>query len=102
MLSPALEALSESSDAAEKERARKAAAERTQQRLADVEVPFAVRFDPIRMPSSLIGRLEVGDVVTLNHRTARPLSVTSASTTFARAVPGASGKQLAVLIVDPT
>lgn len=102
MLSPALTALSDSSDAAEKERARKIAAQRTQQRLSDVEVPVAVRFDPIRMPSSLIGRLEVGDVVSLNHRTARPLSVTSASTTFARAIPGASGRQLAVLIVDPT
>jgi flagellar motor switch protein FliM len=101
MLSPALDALSASTDAAEKERARKAAAERTHQRLVDVEVPVSVRFDPIRMPSSLIGRLKVGDVVSLNHRTSRPLSVTSASTTFAHATPGASGRTLAVLIVDP-
>jgi flagellar motor switch protein FliM len=101
MLSPALEALTESSDAAEKERARRIAAERTERRLADVEVPVAVRFDPIRMRSSLIGRLEIGDVVSLGHGTSRPLSVVSASTTFARAVPGASGKRLAVLIVDP-
>jgi flagellar motor switch protein FliM len=101
MLSPALTALTESTDAAEKERARRAAAERTQRRLVDVEVPVAVRFDPVRLPSALIGRLAVGDVVSLNHRTSRPLSVTSASTTFARAVPGASGKTLAVLIVDP-
>jgi flagellar motor switch protein FliM len=101
MLSPALATLTENSDAADKERARRAAAERMQQRLVDVEVPVAVRFDPVRLPSSLIGRLAVGDVVSLNHRTSRPLSVTSASTTFARAVPGASGKTLAVLIVDP-
>lgn len=101
MLSPALAALTESADAADKERARRAAAERMQQRLVDVEVPVSVRFDPVRLPSSLIGRLTVGDVVSLNHRTSRPLSVTSASTTFARAVPGASGKTLAVLIVDP-
>jgi len=102
MLSPALLALSESADAAEKERARKAAAERTQRRLVDVEVPVAVRFDPIRMPSAAIGRLEVGDVVQLGHRTSRSLSVVSATTTFAKAVPGSSGRTLAVLIVDAT
>jgi len=102
MLAPGLAALSNSSDAEEKARARMAAAQRTQRRLVDVEVPVAVRFDPVRMPSSMIGRLEVGDVVHLNHRTSRPLSVTSAATTFAKAVPGASGRTLAVLIVDPT
>jgi len=102
MLAPGLAALSNSADAEEKARARMAAARRTQARLVDVEVPVAVRFEPIRMPSSVIGRLEVGDVVQLNHRTSRPLSVTSATTTFARAVPGASGRTLAVLIVDPS
>ena len=102
MLAPGLAALSNSSDAEEKARARMAAAQRTQRRLVDVEVPVAVRFDPIRMPSSVIGRLEVGDVVQLNHRTSKALSVTSATTTFAKAVPGASGRTLAVLIVDPT
>jgi flagellar motor switch protein FliM len=101
MLAPGLAALSNSSDAEAKARARMAAAERTQRRLVDVEVPVAVRFDPVRMPSSMIGQLEIGDVVQLNHRTSKPLSVTSASTTFARAIPGASGRTLAVLIVDP-
>jgi flagellar motor switch protein FliM len=102
MLAPGLAALSNNSDADEKERARKAAGLRTQQRLVDVEVPVAVRFDPVRMPSAVIGRLDIGDVVALGHRTVRPLSVVSASTTFARGVAGASGKTLAVLIVDPT
>jgi flagellar motor switch protein FliM len=102
MLAPALEELTNSSDAAERARQRKLAAERTQRRLVDVEVTVSVRFDPVRLSSSRIGRLAVGDIVPLNHRTSRPLSVTSASTTFARAVPGASGKTLAVLIVDPT
>ena len=101
LLAPGLAALSNSSDAEAKARARMAAAERTQRRLVDVEVPVAVRFDPVRMPSSMIGRLEIGDVVQLNHRTSKPLSVTSASTTFAMAIPGASGRRLAVLIVDP-
>lgn len=102
MLAPSLAALSNSSDVEEKARARMLAAQRTSKRLVDVEVPVAVRFDPIRMASSAIGRLEIGDVVTLSHRTSKPLSVTSASTTFAKAIPGASGKTLAVLIVDPT
>ena len=45
--------------------ARRQAAERTQQRLADVEVEVAVRFAPLRLPSSRIGGLAVGDVVPL-------------------------------------
>lgn len=102
MLAPSLSAMRSSSDAEEKARARQIASQRMSRRLADVEVPVAVRFDPIHMASSIIGRLEVGDVVTLSHRTSKPLSVTSASTTFAQAIPGASGKTLAVLIVDPT
>ena len=101
MLSPALDALTNSTDAAEKARLRRIASEHTQRRLSDVEVSVCVRFDPVRMPSSMIGRLAVGDVVSLAHRTSKPLSVTSATTTFARAVPGACGKALAVLIVDP-
>jgi flagellar motor switch protein FliM len=101
MLAPALAALTNSSDAAKKARLRKIAAERTQRRLVDVEVSVAVRFDPVQLASSQIGRLAVGDVVSLNHRTTKPLSVTSASTTFAHAIPGTSGKTLAVLIVDP-
>ena len=47
----------------------------------------------------MIGGLAVGDVVPLQHRTTAPLAVTSAATTFAHAVPGTSGRALAVLIV---
>jgi len=102
MLAPTLKLLSDSSDDAEKLRVRAEAGRRTQQRLSDVEVDVSVRFDPLRMPSRAIAGLKVGDVVVLDHRTTAPLSVTSASSTFARAVPGSSGKQLAVLIVsDP-
>ena len=75
------------------------AAALTQQRLADVEVDVAVRFRPLRLPSSRLGDLAVGDVVPLGHRTTTPLAVTSAATTFASAVPGTSGAKLAVLIV---
>ena len=55
--------------------------------------------DALRLPSADIGRLTVGDVLTLGHKTSKPLSVTSANTTFALAVPGSSGKRLAALIV---
>lgn len=102
MLASALEQLSNADDTAEKARARMEAARRTQQRLGDVRVDVSVRFDPLRLPSRTIAELEVGDVLTLGHRTTTPLSVTSAATTFARAVPGSSGRKLAVLIVpDP-
>jgi flagellar motor switch protein FliM len=98
-LAPALERLSRAQDGEARALARRQAAERTQQRLTDVEVDVAVRFKPLRLPSGLIGRLEVGDVVPLDHRTTAPLAVTSAATTFAQAVPGMSGRRLAVLIV---
>jgi flagellar motor switch protein FliM len=101
MLAPALQQMNQANDGGERARARVQAAERTQTRLSDVEVDVSVRFDTVRMSSGEIGRLAVGDVVPLGHRTTMPLSVTSASTTFARAVPGTSGRTLAVLIVPP-
>jgi flagellar motor switch protein FliM len=99
MLAPVFETIANSAELQERQRNRAAAATVTQRRLTDVAVEVAVRFDPIRLPSHRIGRLAVGDVVTLGHRTTVPLSVTSAATVFARAVPGSSGKSLAVLIV---
>jgi flagellar motor switch protein FliM len=101
MLAPALEAVTQSADRGEKIRQRSAAAAKTTQRLNDVEVDVSVRFDSLRLPSSQIGRLAVGDVLNLGHRTSKPLAITSATSTFALAVPGASGRQLAALIVDP-
>jgi flagellar motor switch protein FliM len=102
MLAPALEAVNQSADRGEKLRQRSVAAARTTQRLNDVEVDVSIRFDPIRLPSSQIGRLAVGDVLSLGHRTSKPLAITTATSTFAVAVPGASGKQLAALIVEAT
>jgi flagellar motor switch protein FliM len=102
MLAPALEAVNQSADRGEKLRQRTVAAAATTQRLNDVEVDVSIRFDPIRLPSSQIGRLAVGDVLNLGHRTSKPLAITTATSTFAVAVPGASGKQLAALIVEAT
>lgn len=99
MLAPALEELSRTEDQSEKTRMRVQAAALTSQRLSDVMVEVSVRFEPLRLPSSQIGRLTVGDVLNLDHRTTTPLAVTAASTTFALAVPGTSGKRQAALIV---
>ena len=98
-LEPVLERMSRAKDDQARALARRQAAALTQQRLADVEVDVAVRFRPLRLPSSRLGDLAVGDVVPLGHRTTTPLAVTSAATTFASAVPGTSGAKLAVLIV---
>ena len=101
-LEPALERLNRAKDDQARALARRQAAERTQQRLSDVEVDVAVKFRPLRLPSSRIASLAVGDVIPLGHRTTTPLAVTSAATTFASAVPGTSGTKLAVLIVPST
>jgi flagellar motor switch protein FliM len=100
MLAAPLAAQSRREDHTERNRARAEAAKATSRRLSDVAVDVTIRFDPLRMSSSQIGNLTVGDVLSLGHPTAAPLSVTSASTTFARAVPGSSGRRLAVLIVS--
>jgi flagellar motor switch protein FliM len=99
MLAPAFDLLSDNQDQRERQTLRRQAAVLTTQRLGDVDIEVAVRFDPMRLPSADIGRLTVGDVVTLGHKTTKPLTVTSANTTFALAVPGSSGKRLAALIV---
>lgn len=100
MLSDGLGELSKGEDAEEKARLRQIAAQQTTRRLADVEVDVSVRFDPAQLPSEQIWKLTVGDVLPLEHRTSAPLSVTSASTVFAKAVPGSSGKKLAALVVS--
>jgi flagellar motor switch protein FliM len=99
MLGPALQVLSENPDQRERATLRSKASALTTQRLGDVDIDVSVRFDPMRLPSAEIGRLTVGDVLTLGHKTSKPLAVTSANTTFGLAVPGSSGKRLAALIV---
>jgi flagellar motor switch protein FliM len=99
MLAPVLE-LATHQDNRDQSAIRSTAAKQTQRRLTEVDVDVSVRFEPVRMSSQAIGRLQVGDVITFPHRTTTPLSVTSAATVFARAIPGASGRTLAVLIVS--
>lgn len=62
-------------------------------------IDVSVRFQPVRMrPADLI-ELRPGDVVPLAHPTSVPLAITSAGITFAHAVPGNKGSQLACLVV---
>jgi flagellar motor switch protein FliM len=86
----------------ERERQSRAQAARTiAARLEDVPVQVAVRFDATLTGPGELADLAVGDVVTLRHPTSRPLTVSAADLVFAHAVPGAAGKRLAVLVVEP-
>ncbi len=99
MLAPALE-LATRKDDPDTNRLRDAALAQTQRRLTAVDVEVSVRLEPTSMSSRDILQLKVGDVVPFPHPTASPVAVTSAAAVFARAVPGASGRNLAVLIVS--
>lgn len=100
MLSPALAEIAKTEDDSERDRLRTVASAQTSRRLNDVEVDVSIRFETQRLSSFEIGRLEIGDVLSLGHRTSHPLAVMAASSVFAFAVPGTSGKHLAALIVD--
>lgn len=69
--------------------------------MLEVPVEVAVQFEPVGLSSSTLAGLAVGDVVRLGHKTSAPLAVRAADVTFAQAVPGAHGKRLAVLVVEP-
>ena len=69
--------------------------------LQPVTIEIAVEFRPAVIRPAQLFQLSVGDVLPLSHPTTAPLSVTAAGTVVARAVPGAEGSNLAVLIVDP-
>ena len=69
--------------------------------LQPVTIEIAVEFRPAVIRPAQLFQLSVGDVLPLSHPTTAPLSITAAGTVVARAVPGAEGSNLAVLIVDP-
>jgi flagellar motor switch protein FliM len=69
-------------------------------RMRDVPLEVAVQFEPVTLtPNQIIG-LGVGDVVPLGQSTSAPLHVRAGGITFAFAVPGSKGKNLACLIVE--
>jgi flagellar motor switch protein FliM len=70
--------------------------------LAEVPVEVSVHFTPVRVASRVILDLAVGDVLPLSHPITAPLALSADTVVCARGVPGAQGKRLACLIVDPT
>lgn len=77
-----------------------ATARRLRERLGDVPIELAVRFDPVSLSPERILSLAEGDLLPLSHRAGSPLSVQAGGITFGSAVAGKSGRRLAALIVD--
>ncbi len=67
--------------------------------LENAPIDVSVRFAPTRLRSDELAGLAPGMVVRLGHPVAAPLDVVAAGITFAHAVPGNRGAQLACLIV---
>lgn len=78
---------------------REAARRLVTERLTDTDVEVALVVGPTLVRMSDVVSLKPGDVVRLGHPISEPLSVTSAGTTFAHAVPGSEGSRMACLIV---
>ena len=70
-------------------------------RLTAAPVDISVRFEPVSLTSADILGLRVGDVLPLRHPVNAPLSVCASDRVCASAVPGAKGRRLAFMIVDP-
>lgn len=70
------------------------------EQLSEVPVRVALRFQPTPVSSQIVLGLAEGDVIRLGHSKNKPLSVVVEGQTLARAAVGASGAQLACVIVD--
>lgn len=66
--------------------------------LSDVPVAVAVRFDPVRVAASDLDHLDVGDVIRLEHPTARPLVGVVDHQPLFLARPGRHGRHLAIRV----
>jgi len=69
-------------------------------RLAGTIVDVTVEFAPVRITPTQALELTVGDVIPLTHRVGTPLSIKVGSMTYAHAIAGRSGNQLAALITE--
>jgi flagellar motor switch protein FliM len=69
-------------------------------RLAGTAVDVTVEFAPVRITPTQALELAVGDVIPLTHRVGTPLAVKVGSITYAHAIAGRAGNQLAALITD--
>ncbi|MGH8959604.1 MAG: flagellar motor switch protein FliM [Jatrophihabitantaceae bacterium] len=75
-------------------------ARRLRDRLGDVPLDVSVHFAPVVLSPERILTLAAGDVLSLEHRVGKPLTVQAGGVTFGHAVAGKSGPRLAALIVD--
>jgi flagellar motor switch protein FliM len=69
-------------------------------RLAGTAVDVTVEFAPVRITPTQALELAVGDVIPLTHRVGTPLAVKVGSITYAHAIAGRAGNQLAALITE--
>lgn len=69
-------------------------------RLRGTSVDIAVQFESVPMATRQALELEVGDVIPLGHRVGAPLAVKVGDVTYADAVAGRAGNQLAVQITN--
>lgn len=74
--------------------------ERLSERFGDMPIDVSVEFVPTRLSTTDILSLAVDDVIPLTHRVGTPLAVRVGDVTYATAVAGRSGKQLAALISE--
>jgi flagellar motor switch protein FliM len=70
------------------------------QRLVGTTVDVSVEFTPVRLTPTQALELAVGDVIPLGHRVGTPLSVKVGEMTYASAIAGRAGNQLAALITE--
>jgi flagellar motor switch protein FliM len=76
------------------------AAKRARDRLGEVPVDVTIRFSPVELSSTHILSLAEGEILQLPHRVGLSLDVQAGGITFAKAIAGRSGNQLAALIVQ--
>jgi flagellar motor switch protein FliM len=69
-------------------------------RLAGAAVDVTVEFAPVHITPTQALELAVGDVIPLTHRVGTPLAVKVGSITYAHAIAGRAGNQLAALITE--
>jgi flagellar motor switch protein FliM len=78
-----------------------AAAIAVEERLQSVPVDVTVAFRPVTLTSSEVLALGVGDLLSLRHPVAEPLTIAADGVAVAAAVPGSHGPRLACQVVDP-
>jgi flagellar motor switch protein FliM len=76
------------------------AAKRARERLGEVPVDVTIRFSSVELSSTRILSLSEGEILHLPHRVGVSLDVQAGGITFAKAIAGRSGNQLAALIVQ--